>query len=102
MIPFKGRVSFKQYIPRKHKRYGIKHFIIADSANGYNLNTTFYSGRDDRAPEQTLPFNIVMSLMEPYKNKGYKLFLDGFYTTYKLVKELEKNNISTTGTFFAN
>ena len=34
IVSFKGRVIFKQYIPKKHKKFGIKHYKLCDS-RGY-------------------------------------------------------------------
>ena len=39
------RCSFKQFIPSKPDRYGIKIFILADSLNYYPGNFEIYSGR---------------------------------------------------------
>src|SRR5215510_4837132 len=36
IVPFKGRVIFKQYIPNKHKRFGIKMFKLCDMT-GYTM-----------------------------------------------------------------
>ena len=34
-IPFKGRLSFKQYIKNKPTKRGIKAFVLSDATNGY-------------------------------------------------------------------
>jgi hypothetical protein len=44
-VLFKGRVVFKQYIPQKHKRFGIKIYKLFDS-KGYTYNMLVYLGRD--------------------------------------------------------
>ena len=44
MIEFKGRLSFRQYIPSKPIRYGIKFYEACDSVTGFCLHV--YSGRD--------------------------------------------------------
>ena len=36
MIKSKGRVSFKQYMPKKPAKWGIKLFALCDSATSYN------------------------------------------------------------------
>jgi hypothetical protein len=38
MIPFKGRLAFKQYIKDKPTKWGIKVFVLADAHNGYVSN----------------------------------------------------------------
>jgi hypothetical protein len=40
--------------------------------------------------------------MEPYFNNGYQLFIDSFYTSYDLVKDMQANGVGVTGTFFSN
>lgn len=35
MIPFKGRLGYKQYKKAKLTKWGITVFILADSATGY-------------------------------------------------------------------
>ena len=34
MIPFKGRLSIKQYMKDKPTKWGIKVFVLADARNG--------------------------------------------------------------------
>lgn len=44
-VLYKGRVLWKQYIPQKHKRFGIKTCVLCDSkANMYNM--TAYVNKD--------------------------------------------------------
>ena len=38
MVPFHGRLAFKQYIREKPIKWGIKVFILAESKTGYNYN----------------------------------------------------------------
>ena len=41
-IAFKGRLSFRQYLPAKPTKYGIKVWMATDSLNGYVLNFSVY------------------------------------------------------------
>jgi len=45
ILKFKGRVLFKQCIPKKRKRFGIKMFKLCVS-NGYTYDMTVYLGKD--------------------------------------------------------
>ena len=45
MCGFRGRCPFRQFIPTKPDRYGIKIFIIADSLNFYPINIEVYTGK---------------------------------------------------------
>ena len=39
-IPFKGRLSFKQYIKNKPNKRGIKAFVLSDATNRYVYRST--------------------------------------------------------------
>ena len=38
MIGFKGRLSFRQYMPVKMTKYGMKVGMVADASNGFVIN----------------------------------------------------------------
>jgi hypothetical protein len=44
-VLFKGRVIFKQYIPKKHKRYGIKTYKLFNMT-GCTYNISVNLGKD--------------------------------------------------------
>ena len=46
MIPFKGRISFRQFIPSKRTKFGIKAWVMAESATGYISEFLIYTGKD--------------------------------------------------------
>ena len=45
MIPFKGRIGFKQYMKDKPTKWGIKVFVLADATNGYVKAFQVYTRR---------------------------------------------------------
>ena len=46
IVLFKGRVIFKQYIPKKYKWFGIKSYLLCDS-KGYTYNIMVHLRKDD-------------------------------------------------------
>ena len=44
MIPFKGRVAFRQYIPRKPHSTGVKYWALVDR-HGYMYYFQIYTGK---------------------------------------------------------
>ncbi|KAK9704463.1 Transposase IS4 [Popillia japonica] len=42
---FRGRYSFRQYIPNKPAKYGIKIFAVVDARTFYVLNQEIYVGK---------------------------------------------------------
>ena len=46
MIPFKGRLGFKQYMTDKPTKWGIKAFTLSDATNGYAYRLQVYTGKN--------------------------------------------------------
>ena len=46
MIKSNNRCSFKQYLPDKKAKYGIKVFELAESSSGYVSNFKIYTGKN--------------------------------------------------------
>lgn len=46
LLLWKGRLRFKQYIPLKRNRFGIKLFMIVDCETGFVLGFVVYTGAD--------------------------------------------------------
>jgi hypothetical protein len=46
MVPFRGRLHFRQYIPNKTHKYGIKLYKLC-TTDGYTCNISVYRKRDD-------------------------------------------------------
>ena len=45
MIAYKGRLSFRQFMPAKPTKYGINVWMAADAKNGYVSNFAVYLGQ---------------------------------------------------------
>ena len=102
LIKFKERVQFRQFLPLKRSRFGLKGFVVADSATGYVLNTIIYTGKEGPAASRDLAMRVVIQLMAPYVDKGYRLFVDNWYTSVPLFLELERRGILACGTVRGN
>ncbi|XP_017790882.1 PREDICTED: piggyBac transposable element-derived protein 4-like [Habropoda laboriosa] len=101
LLLYKGRLSFKQFIPSKRNRFGIKSFVLCDCKTGYVQDFIFYSGSGTISPQYAdigISGNIVMSLMEPYLHKGHTLYVDNWYTSPALFNCLHMNATNACGT----
>ena len=87
-IGWRGNLSFKVYNPDKPTRFGIKLYEICDSSNGYCCNFEMYMGRNKTISENAATYDLVMRLMTPYLNKGYKLYTDNYYSSPILFNDL--------------
>ena len=99
IITFKGRVSCLQYLKGKPHPWGIKAYVLADSATGYLHNVTIYFGRETELLRPDLPHTVrvVVTLLQGLQHKGYDLYVDRFYNSPLLAMELEKIGITVTG-----
>ncbi|XP_041647296.1 piggyBac transposable element-derived protein 4-like [Cheilinus undulatus] len=103
MVATKAKTALKQYIKSKPTKWGFKLFVLADSACGYTLNFFVYSGKESKPSGKGNRYDIVMRLLNiPFLGKGYKLYVDNFYTSPKLFSDLLKKNIFSCGTVRTN
>ena len=115
LILWKGRLLFRQYIPNKRKRFGVKLYALCESSTGYMYKFRVYTGRDD--PNHDLDTDIqndvpvaellssekiVMWLVKPLLDQGYSVYTDNFYTSTKLANLLLSKKTHLTGTVRAN
>ena len=99
IVLFKGRVVFRQYIPRKDKRYGVKLYKLCDST-GYTYNIKLYLGEDEQLTSQhlTAQHATVRELTKKVEGRGHKLYMDSFFSSPDLFDELTKKKINCCGT----
>lgn len=102
MVPFRGRLSFRQYIPSKRHRYGIKLYKLCTD-KGYTWNVSVYVGRDltdDKA--QSASENVTLKLIEDLLEEGRTLYVANFYTSVPLAYKLLEKQTHLVGTLRSN
>ena len=78
LVPWMGRLIFRQYIPNKAHRYGIKMFKIC-SVEGYTWGIRIYSGKSATGERETgLAQKVCLELTKDLLNEGRTLFVDNF------------------------
>lgn len=98
LIKFKGKVHFRQFLPIKPGRFGIKTFTLAESTSGYLLNSKIYTGKEGDTVQKDLGRKAVMSVIEPYLDMRYYVFMDNYYTFMTLFEELQERKTLPCGT----
>ena len=73
---------------------------MADSCNGYTVDFDVYTGKaaGRNVSDNGIGYDVVMKLITPFLNQGYRLFFDNFYTSVNLVKHLFERGVPSTGT----
>lgn len=101
MIAFRGRLSFKQYMPAKPTRYGIKVWCRADSANGFMNDFQIYTGKEQQA-EVGLTTRVVLDLTTDIAGKHHVVNMDNYFTSPDLFERLHEMDILARGTARVN
>ncbi|XP_059162842.1 piggyBac transposable element-derived protein 4-like [Physella acuta] len=102
MIPFRGRLSFKQYIKGKPHPWGVKVWCACDSATSYLLDFEFYAGKSDTALPNGLGYHVIWSLGQRFLHKYHHFYYDNFFSSIKLSVDLMTNDTYSCGTIRQN
>ena len=104
MIPFKGRLGFKQYMEDKPTKWGIKVFVLSDSTNGYVYRLQVYTGKnsDLSTSEMGLSSKVVTELVRGLEGSSPKLYMDNYYTNSRLFLNLYDKSVGACGTARTN
>jgi hypothetical protein len=86
IVLFEGRVIFKQYIPKKHKRFGIKTYKLCDMTV-YTYNTSVYLGKNRQNATQTMTatHTKVKSITSMVEEVGHKIYMGNFFSSLDLM-----------------
>lgn len=83
MVPFKGRLGWKQYMKDKPIKFGIKLWVAADAITAYCFNLDVYVGKaaTEVLPAFGLSGQVVVNLLTSVLGNGHIIFTDSFYTS---------------------
>ena len=103
LVTFRGRCPFRQYIPSKPGRYGIKIWAICDSANSYAWKMEIYTGKKvGQQREVNQGERVVLSLTEEVQKSGRNITCDNFFTSVQLARKLLAMKLTLVGTIRRN
>lgn len=101
LLLWRGRLSFRQYIPNKEAKYGIKFYELS-TPDGFVLNILIYCGKSTVDGSAGHVQAVISKLMEDYLKEGRSLFVDNFYTSIPLCVYLLENRTHVVGTLRVN
>lgn len=105
LVAFRGRCKFRQYIPSKPAKYGIKIIALVDATNFYILNLEIYPGKQPAGPftASNKPFDVVNRIVGPISKSNRNLTFDNWFTSYDLVQHLlNEHKLTSVGTLRKN
>uniref|UniRef100_A0A673H7S5 PiggyBac transposable element-derived protein domain-containing protein n=1 Tax=Sinocyclocheilus rhinocerous TaxID=307959 RepID=A0A673H7S5_9TELE len=103
MVACKANTGMTQYMKAKPTKWGFKLFVLADSSNGYTMDFSVYTGKNNYPTGQGLSYDAVTSLLDcKVLGSGYHVYMDNFYTSPKLLKDLHTMKFGACGTYRDN
>ncbi|XP_043473691.1 piggyBac transposable element-derived protein 4-like [Leptopilina heterotoma] len=104
LLLWKGRLKFKQYLPLKRNRFGIKLFELVDCQTGFILNFIVYTGENTDYKKFGLGItgDIVAHFLKPYFGKGHVVYVDNWYSSAQLAEFLHDRDTGLCGTVKSN
>ena len=103
MIGFKGRLFFKQYMPAKPTKWGIKVWELCEASTGYCANFEVYTGKSrDGNRQYGLGYDVIWKLSEPFHYQHRHLYYDRFFSSLVLAEHLSLVNTYMCSTIMPN
>jgi hypothetical protein len=98
IVLYKGRVVFRQYIPKKHIRFGIRIYKLCDFVS-YTYDTSVYLGkqRQHATAQITATHGTVLQVIRSVEGLGHKAFMENYFTTSALFGDLLQIKTNTCG-----
>jgi len=95
LVTFRGRCPFKQYIPSKPGRNGLKFWILSDSKSSYFYNLeTCIGKKPNSGREVNLGDKVILDLLEGIDAAGCIVTRDNFLQAYRLQESCWKKRYS--------
>lgn len=105
LVPFRGRCSFKVYMPKKPHKYSIKIRCLCDAKTSYLYNAYIYTGKDldgvglsQQELQLQKPTQTVVCLSKPIQGTNKNITSDNFFTSLECVDVLNQNGLTQVGT----
>lgn len=93
MVAFRGRLGFRQYMPAKPVKFGIKIWELADAQNGYVSNFQVYTGKVAGNVERGLTSRVVKDMTENIHGKNHMVVIDNYFSSVELLQDLLKKQV---------
>ncbi|XP_004923418.1 piggyBac transposable element-derived protein 4 isoform X2 [Bombyx mori] len=103
---WKGWLDINQFIPQKAATVGIKTYEVCESQSGYLWRFEVHAGHDISASQDdpisgTVPA-LVLRLLNGLEHKGHTIWMDNFYNSPALARELKTRGFDCVGTLRTN
>lgn len=105
LVAFRGRCSFKMYMPKKPNKYGLKIMCMTDAKNGYLVDAYIYLGKDSDSHGLPIeyqrlnkPTQAVLRLVASIEGTHRNVTTDNRFTSVELMNILKQKQLTLVGT----
>jgi hypothetical protein len=98
IVLYKGRVVFRQYIPKKHKRFGIRTYKLCDSVSYTYMSVYLGKQRQHATAQITATHRTVLQVIWRVEGMGHKTFMGNYFTSPALFGYLFQLKTNVCGT----
>lgn len=104
LVPFRGRCSFKMYMPKKPAKYGLKIMCLCDARTFYLCNAFVYTGKENTVSidKVSVPTRDVLKLIPPIQNTNRNVTTDNWFSSVELCNKLREQGLTLLGTMRIN
>lgn len=105
LFAFRGRCSFRMYIPNKPKKFGIKVFATVDSRTFYTNHMEIYAGVQPDGPYKLNNSTeaVTLRMCQHFSGTGRNITMDRWFTGINVVgKLLTEHRLTVVGTIKTN
>ena len=96
LTPFRGRCSFRQYIPSKPDNYRMKLFLLCDCLTGYTFNRMPHIGGQENRRNVGLSADVKF-LFQSLHFTGFNIKTSNWFTSFQLATDLLQKQITLLG-----
>jgi len=102
-MPWKGHLSFLVYNPKKPHKFAVKTYALCEAETGYLAIWQVYTGKTDEPQEKGHTYRVVFDLLPEWlQGKGYRVYMDRYYSSPELYRDLHAVKIGACGTVMGN
>lgn len=109
LVTFRGKCSFKVYIPNKPGKYGMKIMCMTDARTSYLYNAYIYSGKDSdgrglpaEEKKYSKPTQSVLRLSQPIYGTNRNITADNWFSSIEVIDKLKQKSLTYVGTVRKN
>ncbi|XP_029917511.1 piggyBac transposable element-derived protein 4-like [Myripristis murdjan] len=103
LVPFRGRCPFRQYMPSKPTRYGVKIWAACDARSSYAWNMQVYTGKaaSGEHEKKNQGLRVVLDVTRGLGG-GRNVTCNNFFTSYELAERLLARDLTVVGMLHKN